>query len=102
MPHTAQVHLENVPGFFGEARCFRLDPPRPLAGAEREFVTVVVAPAVGQHAPSVRVYPAREDGGCAARQLAAQVGSFTPEEPVDLQGCYALALMMLGVTEVAA
>ncbi|RBO87012.1 hypothetical protein [Nocardia puris] len=95
----ASVHIVSVPGFFGDARCFRFDPPRVLDGVEREFVTVVVSPAIGMHGPSVSVYPGREDGGCATRQLVRQTGSFTPAAPVDVEGCYALALMMLGVTE---
>jgi len=93
---TATVHLNNVGGYFGVARCFRLDPPRVISGTECEYVTVAVQPRIGQQSPEVRVYPATDDGTCITPQLHRRTGSFTPDEPVDIDGCYWLALLMLG------
>jgi hypothetical protein len=96
MMPTAEVHIPEVGGYFGVARCYRLDPPRLFDGVERDHVTVVVQPRIGQQAPEVRVYPATETGACATPQLLRRVGSFTPEEPLDIEGCRWLALQLLG------
>ncbi|MEV0031447.1 hypothetical protein [Nocardia sp. NPDC050793] len=93
---TATVHIENVGGFFGTARCFRLDPPRRFDGIEREYVTICVQPRIGQQAAEVRLYPALESGASATPQLLRRVGSFTVDDPLDLEGCYWMALQLVG------
>ncbi|WP_280193544.1 hypothetical protein [Nocardia farcinica] len=59
-------------------------------------MTIVVQPRLGQQAPEVKVYPADESGASASRQLHRRVGSFTPDEPIDVEGCYGFALLLLG------
>lgn len=93
---TATVHIAEVGGYFGNARCFRIDPPRAFDGSEHEYVTVVIQPKVGSLSPEVKVYPATETGACATRQLQRRTGSFTVDEPVDIHGCHYLALQLLG------
>lgn len=98
---TAVVHVPEVGGFVGPARCFRIDPPRMFDGREHEFVTVMVQPRFGKQAPEVKVYPADETGSPAQQQLMRRVGSFTVDEPVDRDGCHYLALQLLGGYQIA-
>lgn len=104
---TAAVHIENVGGFAGPARCFRLDPPVKLGGVDREYITVWAQPGYGQITkPEVCLVPATETGAAAPTMpgtpasLIRHPGSFTlhdePDTPERIDGAYAFALLMLG------
>ncbi|WP_280422567.1 hypothetical protein [Nocardia carnea] len=98
---TATVHVAKVDGYYGKARCFKLDPPRMLDGVAYEYVTVAISPRLKAQAAEVRVYPARQSGGCATPSMQRRVGSFTLDghaigDDQYEQGCWFLALQMLG------
>lgn len=95
--NTATVHIPSVDGYFGiAARCFHLDPPRMIDGHTREYVTVVVQQRVGAQAAEVKVYPSHPNGANVGLQLTRRVGSFTLDGDPDIEGCYWLALQLLG------
>ncbi|MFD4442536.1 hypothetical protein ACFWPK_22475 [Nocardia sp. NPDC058519] len=94
---TATVHIPSVDGYFGvAARCFQLDPPRTIDGHAHEYVTVVVQQRVGPQAAEVKVYPAQASGASASLQLTRRVGSCTLDGDPDIEGCYWIALQLLG------
>ncbi|MBF6374445.1 hypothetical protein [Nocardia farcinica] len=98
---TATTHIEKVSGYVGEARCFRLDPPRVLDGVPREYVTICIQPRLGKLLPEVKVYAATEHGSSATPQLLRQPGSFTLGEEYSVEGCFFLALQLLGGYQIA-
>ncbi|WP_280393365.1 hypothetical protein [Nocardia wallacei] len=94
---TATVHLAEVDGYAGRARCFAIDPPYQGHG----YVTVCVEPAFGDVIlPEAKVYPATETGACAERSLKRRPGSVVlhDEATTDDGFTYAcwLVLLMLG------
>lgn len=110
---TATVHIENVEGFAGPARCFKLDPPVTLGGVDSPYVTVWTQSAYGQLIkPEACLIPATESGAAAPMvpgtppTLTRQPGSFVmhddPDTPAVIDGAYALALLMLGGYTIAA
>lgn len=99
---TASVHIVEVGGFPGPARCFKVDPP--FDG--HDYVTVWVQRSFGPHQlPEAGVVPAHESGACAERSVKRRPGSFTlhddPDTPEKIDGAYWLALLMLGGYTVA-
>ena len=103
---TATLHVPDVGGFVGPARCWRLDPPREIDGRRHEYITVVIQPRLGHQSCEVKTYPAGETGACADRQMNRRVGSFvldtTPTTPEAIDGAHWLALQLLGGYEVTA
>lgn len=98
---TATTHIAQVGGFAGPARCFRLsEPHRFEGGVESSYVTVWAQPAMAHMAAEVKLVPATETGACSQRYVQHRAGSFTLHETPDgdeyLDGCYWLALRMLG------
>lgn len=99
---TATVHIAEVGGCAGPARCYRLDPPARLNGAEYDYVTIWVQPAYAHQNAEVVVVPADETGASAIRSLRPQGGSvtlhddYTPGDTVYEDGVRWLALRMLG------
>lgn len=94
---TATVHIPSVGGYFGiAARCFRLDPPRLIDGHLHEYVTIAVQQPLGAQSAEVKVYPAHPSGASATTQLSRRVGSFVLDGEPDIEGCYWLALQLLG------
>ncbi|WP_280471020.1 hypothetical protein [Nocardia cyriacigeorgica] len=93
---TATVHIDDVPGFLGRARCYQLDPPPVIEGISSPFVTLVLQPRIGRQPPEVRAYPALSTGASAVPQLVRGPGSYRPHEPVDIEGAFWFALLMLG------
>lgn len=94
---TATVHIAEVGGYAGRARCFAVDPPY----NGHEYVTVCAQPAFGPHQlPEVTVFPATESGACAETTLKRRPGSFVLHKAVETDAefdwqCW-LALLMLG------
>lgn len=105
---TAEVVVEQVDGYVGPARCYRLDPPVVIEGREYEHVTVVVQPPFAHQAAETKVYPAHKSGAAATLQLTRRVGSHTLRDdyrPGDVayeDGVRALALILLGGYQVVA
>ncbi|WP_029932501.1 hypothetical protein [Nocardia otitidiscaviarum] len=99
---TATVHIEQVGGYAGPARCFAIDPP--FQG--HSYVTAWVQPGFGDiQLPEVALVPATETGAAAENSLKRRPGSFVLHEPPDtperIEGAYWLALLMLGGYEIA-
>lgn len=99
---TATVHIAELGGHAGQARCYRIDPPRKFGDdLEHEYVVVsVVAPTDWTDA-EVTVLPSTETGASAYPTLRKRVGSFTPDGDPSasehyLEGCFAWALASLG------
>lgn len=96
---TATVHIEDVGGFPGPARCFKVDPP--YQGAN--FVTVWVQPSFGPHQePEAGLVPATETGACVELSVKRRAGSFVLHDEPDTQeridGAYWFSLVMAGYT----
>lgn len=94
---TATVHIKELGGFAGPARCFALDPPYEGHG----YATAWVQPGFGNYQrPEVAIVPATETGAAAEISLMRRPGSFVlhdyPETAEQLDGAYWLALLMLG------
>jgi hypothetical protein len=94
---TATVHIEEVSGYIGRARCFAVDPPY----EGNDYVTVCVAPAFGSITlPEAMIFPATETGACAESSLKRRPGSYVTHPGSDTDdgfryACW-LALLMLG------
>lgn len=96
---TATVHIEDVGGFPGPARCFKVDPPY----HDANYVTVWVQPSFGPHQePEAGLVPATETGACAELSVKRRAGSFVLHDEPDTQeridGAYWFALVMAGYT----
>ena len=94
---TATVHIAEVGGYAGSARCFAIDPPY----EGHNYVTICAVPGFGNVVrPKADIFPADSTGACAERSLMARGGSFTlhnePDTPERLEGAYWLALQLLG------
>lgn len=94
---TAVVHIAEVGGFAGPARCFAVDPP--YEGSQ--YVTVWVQPSFGEfQLPEVAVIPATETGASSEPSLKRRPGSFilhdNPDTPERINGAFWMALLMLG------
>lgn len=101
---TATVHINQVGGFAGPARCYRLDPPARLNGHDHEYVTVWIQAALGHQNAEVVTIAATETGASAYPSVRRQGGSMTlhatPDTPEYLEGAYWLALRGLGGYEI--
>lgn len=98
---VATLHLADVGGFPGSARCWQLDPPAQVEGRTVEYVTVYVQEGYAHQAPEVCTVPALKDSGAVdGRSVRRIVGSFTlggdPDSPEYVDGCHFLALQFLG------
>lgn len=96
---TATVHIDEVGGFPGPARCFAVDPP--YQGAD--FVTVWVQGSFGPHQePEAGLVPATETGACADRSVKRRAGSFVLHDEPDTQeridGAHWMAIILAGYT----
>ncbi|WP_282778330.1 MULTISPECIES: hypothetical protein [unclassified Nocardia] len=97
---TATLHIADLGGYAGPARCYRLDPVPVINGAPAPFVTIWVQRGYAHQMPEVNVVPATSSGACATRSVMAAPGSFTLHfEPVtdeQIDGAHWLALQALG------
>lgn len=98
---TATLHLDNVEGYSGYARCYHLDPPRSFgADGVHEYVTIWIGPRRRHLEPYAAAIPARPDGTVAIGSMKTSVGSFTladdPNTPAYIEGAFTLALGLLG------
>lgn len=94
---TATVHIENLTGFAGLARCYEIDPPYRGHG----YVTIVVTPSYGQVVgPRADIFPATASGSSAEPSLKARGGSCNLHDEPDttdrIEGAFAYALLGLG------
>ena len=94
---TATVHIAEVSGYAGRARCFALDPPY----EGHSYATVYVVPAFGSVTrPEVMTVPATETGACAEPSLMRRPGSYVLHNAVEtdeqFDGACWFALQMLG------
>ncbi|MBF6411021.1 hypothetical protein [Nocardia farcinica] len=99
---TATVHIPDVGGFPGPARCFKVDPPY----QGHEYVTVWAQRAFGDlQGPEAGVVVATETGACAEPSVRRRPGSFTlhddPDTPERTEGAFWLALQLLGGYQIA-
>lgn len=101
---TATVHVDDVGGYAGPARCYQLDPPAQIDGETHEYVTAWVQPRYAHQAAEVAVVPATESGASASPSLRRSAGSFVlpvdPDTPERIAGAYWMALLMLGGYEI--
>lgn len=98
---TATLHLAEVGGFPGSARCWQLDPPAVIAGRPTEFVTVYVQEGFAHQFPETVTVRALPDSGAVDGQSVMRLpGSFVlpgdPDSPQYIDGCHFLALQFLG------
>ncbi|MGW4325466.1 hypothetical protein ACWEKR_06195 [Nocardia sp. NPDC004573] len=102
---TATLHIDNVGGWAGPARCYRLDPPVRIAGVDHEYVTVWLLEAQRHQNAEVNVVAAGETGASAYPSLHRRGGSYVlhedPVTPEQIEGAFWLALLMLGGYEIA-
>ncbi|WP_280389786.1 hypothetical protein [Nocardia wallacei] len=94
---TAKVHIPEVGGFAGRARCFKITP----AFEGHDYVTVWVQPGYGAfQRPEAAAVPATESGACAEHSLMRRPGSYVLHAQVEtdeqFDGACWLALQMLG------
>jgi hypothetical protein len=94
---TATMHIAEVGGYAGRARCFAIDPPY----EGHHYATVCVVPALGAVTrPEAMTFPAGETGACAELSLKRRPGSYVLHDTVQtdeqFDGACALALLMLG------
>lgn len=94
---TAALHVDEVGGYAGHARCYSIAPP--FEG--HAFVTVCVIPGYGKFVrPKAEVFPATDSGACAESTLMSRPGSFVlhdePDSPERVEGAFSLALLLLG------
>lgn len=94
---TATVHLDDVGGYAGRARCFAISPPY----EDHNYVTVWVQPGFGNYMrPEAAAVPATETGAPAEMSLMRRPGSFVLHDEVQTDeqfvGACWLALQMLG------
>lgn len=99
---TATVHIDDVGGFAGRARCYAVDPPY----EGHRYITIWVQPGfTGHQRPEAAVVPATETGAAAEMSLMRRPGSYVLHGSVDtseaFDGACWLALLMLGGYEVA-
>ncbi|CAM3954196.1 hypothetical protein NONI108955_01320 [Nocardia ninae] len=96
----AVLHADDLGGYIGPARCYRLDPPVRLGGTDHEYVTVWVQPGLPHQQAEVGVVAATSTGACATWSMLRQPGSFVlhgdPDTDDYLDGCYTMALGLLG------
>ncbi|WP_069166803.1 hypothetical protein [Nocardia altamirensis] len=99
MAHAA-LHVDNLGGYIGPARCYKLDPPIRLDGIDCEYVTVWIQPRLPHQQAEVGVVAATVTGACATMSVMRQPGSFVlhgdPDNDDYLEGCYTMALGLLG------
>lgn len=98
---TATVHIDDVGGFAGRARCYTVDPPFEGHG----YVTIWVQPGfTGHQRPEAVVVPATESGAPAEMSLMRRPGSYVLHDEASTDDQFAgacwLALLMLGGYEV--
>ncbi|WP_280319822.1 hypothetical protein [Nocardia wallacei] len=99
---TAEIHIPEIGGFAGRARCFKITPPY----EGHDYVTVWVQPGFGTvQRPEVAAVPATESGACAESSLMRRPGSYVLHDEASTDDQFAgacwLALLMLGGYEVA-
>ncbi|MBF6301154.1 hypothetical protein IU459_26950 [Nocardia amamiensis] len=102
---TATLHIADVGGYAGPARCYRLDPPARIGGIQHQYVTAWISRAAHHQNAEVNVVAACETGSSAYTSLHRRGGSFVlhedPVTPEQVEGAYWLALLMLGGYEIA-
>ena len=97
---TARVHIDNLGGWAGYTRVYRLDPPHYFGAQLAEYVSICIVPG-GRHADSeVMVVAATEQGVSVDGTMRRRAGSFvldrTADTPDSIEGCFTQALTTLG------
>ncbi|MFI5781218.1 hypothetical protein [Nocardia sp. NPDC051570] len=96
----AVLHIDNLGGYAGPARCYKLDPPVRFGDTDHEYVTVWVQPRLPHQNAEVAVVAATASGACATMSVIRQPGSHVlhtdPATTDDLDACHAKALDLLG------
>lgn len=99
---TATLHIDNLVGYAGHTRCYRIDPPRAFGDEiEHEYVAISVSPPTEWTDAEVVLIAATETGASAYPSIRRRIGSFTPdgdpfESPDHLEGCFVWALSSIG------
>lgn len=106
---TATLHLDNVRGYAGPTRCYRLSQPHSFGGGTvSQYAIVCIQPPFPHQAATATVFPGTETGACVERSLRQRGGSFTlhddykPGDPVYQDGVCWMALQMLGGYDIEA
>ena len=98
----AYVVADNLGGWPGKARLYKLDPPARIAGGEHEHVVIYQQPRFAHQNGELGVVPATEHGAAKTNSVRRQGGSFTLHDDYDpsnsdyVEGAYWMALQMLG------
>lgn len=103
---TASLHIDNLGGWAGYTRCYKIDPPRYFDAHKCEYISVCIVRG-GRHADSeVVVVAATEQGVSLDGTVRRRVGSFVlegdPDNPAYIEGCFAWALASIGGYEITA
>lgn len=98
---AATLHIDDLGGYAGPARCYKLDTPKTFSdGVVAHYVTVWIQPGYGWQDPEVSLVPATETGACLTTSVRRRPGSYVlhddPDTPEYVEGAYWLALTQLG------
>jgi len=100
---TASLHIDNVGGYPGYARTYKLSEAKSFAGISTEYVTIWIQKGFAYQDPEVGLIASTETGASAGTSVRRAPGSFVlhymPETPEQIEGAFAYALMSLGVTQ---
>lgn len=101
---TATLHIDNLGGWAGYTRTYKLDPPRYFGGQICEYVSICIIPGSAHCDGEVMVVAATERGVSLDGTVRRRIGSFVlegnPESPAYIEGCFAWALASIGGYEI--
>lgn len=104
---TAHLHIDNLGGHGDLARCYKLDGPRTFGRRDHEYVVISVRRPWTHIESEVQLYPSTDTGATAEGSVKKYPGSFVAHgdpftDEAHLEGCFTLALGILGYEIVAA
>lgn len=96
----AYLHMRDIHGVGGNARCYRVEPPVELGGREYDYVLIKVQQPWHHVEAKVHVFPANEHGRQDQRTSKEYAGSHVAKgnpfsDPAHMEGCYWFALLVL-------
>lgn len=98
---TAALHIDNLGGFAGFARCYQIDPPKVFDDEPYDYVTIWIVPPWRHTQGRVVLVPATETGACATISVKDRVGTYTLDgdptgDEAYIEGCFTMSLSLLG------
>lgn len=102
----ATLHIDNLGGWAGYTRTYKLDPPRYFDGRLVEYVSICIIPRAAHSDGEVIVVAATEQGvpldGVVRRRAGSFVLEGNPDNPAYIEGCFVWALASIGGYEIQA